>query len=197
MRVIQEIVLGKTILLLVEGNDDYLLISKMLQAVEGSEKVLCVNAGSKDKFQSKLQMLTFESEFSQIQKIAIISDADFNPEQSRLNIEKYFRKANLPEHIDTSVLLVPSDKNGMLEDVCMDSKSDELVMNCVNSFISCIEPHVEELPRNPSKSRFLAYMATKPKATNGTIEAALQKGYFDLNHSAFDEIRAFLTELCQ
>jgi hypothetical protein len=83
----------------------------------------------------------------------------------------------------------------MLEDLCLASVAADPVMPCLDRYMDCIASTVEELPRNPSKSKFLAFMASRPKATNGTVEAALQKDCFPLDHEAFAPLRAILIEL--
>ncbi len=82
-------------------------------------------------------------------------------------------------------------------DICMESVSDSPVIPSIDSFIESVNNCAEEPPRNKSKQRFLAYISTLPRATDGTVKAALQKGYFDLSHAAFNDIRNFLIKLCR
>lgn len=185
----------KSIVVFVEGNDDKKLIDDLLNLMNIADVIQVINTKGKDKIPEVLASIIRHPAIDDVKVLAVIGDADRNPQQSMLTIEKHLTKAGLPSHLQTKILIVPSNGEGMLEDVCMESVATDPVMSCVESYLKCIEPNVEELPRNPSKSRFLAYMATRPKATNGTVEAALQKGFFDLNSSAFTEIRDFLTSL--
>ncbi len=184
----------KEYVIIVEGNDDKRLVDDLLKAEAKKNSIQVVNAQSKSNIPALLKNFSKQSGIYTLKKLAIILDADRNPSQEKLSIEKHIKKAGIPSNVEISFLIVPENREGMLEDICMNSVDSDPTKNCIDEFLTCIEPQVEELPRNASKSRFLAFMATRPKATNGTIEAALQKGYFDLTHSAFDPIRNFLKD---
>ncbi len=182
--------------LLVEGPDDVRLVNDLLKTVPNGDTLQCINSEGKDKMPAILKQIKYTPGFSCAKKVAVMIDADNNPAQAVKDALKYLRKAEFDSSINTSFQIVPQSGEGMLEDICMESVSDSPVMACIESFIECVNNSGLEIPRNKSKQKFLAYISTLPKATDGTVKAALQKSYFDLSHSAFNDIRNFLIELC-
>jgi hypothetical protein len=48
----------------------------------------------------------------------------------------------------------------MLEDLCLESVSEDPAMLCVDEYFRCLEERLEMLPRNPSKARVRGFLAS-------------------------------------
>jgi hypothetical protein len=134
-----------------------------------------------------------------------IRDADLSAASAFQSIRDSLRTVNLPTPEEAlipvgnsprvAVLIVPYDaNNGMLEDVCLRALENDPAMECVSSFIECINQSVEALPRNPSKARLHAFLSSREDPELRLGEAA-QRGYMPWEALAFEQFRRFLTML--
>ncbi len=86
---------------------------------------------------------------------------------------------------------------GMLENLCLKTIEDQKIKVCVDDYISCIADcqSVEEREHfNEAKARVQAYLAARVPLVNSLGLGAI-KGYWDFEHSCFDEIKKFLHDL--
>jgi len=95
----------------------------------------------------------------------------------------------------------------MLETLCLQSVSSNSVMICVKSFMDCLKKTLPEktpgsscdskidyLPKNMTKSKALAFLASRYEEVK-SIGIAAEKGYWDFSHPAFTNLIAFLRQL--
>jgi hypothetical protein len=167
-------------LLLVEGRDEAELFDKLLTDLEIAE-VGIWRVGGRSKFRPRLEALTKYSGFDQVISIGIVRDADNDPSSAFDSICGALENAGLsrpaaplqPVGNDPQivVMVLPGeDTPGMLEDVCLESVSDDPAMSCVNQFFQCLEEHLDNLPRNPSKAMVRAFLASREWIEIGIFE---------------------------
>ena len=84
----------------------------------------------------------------------------------------------------------------MLEDLCLESVGAEPVFECVDRYMECCLSVLPEdhRPTNPSKARVQTYLATRKNIVN-SLGIGTWKGYWDLDHDCFDDIKHFLHSL--
>ena len=64
---------------------------------------------------------------------------------------------------------------------------------CIDDFLRCVEES-NEPSRRPDKARAHAYLTTKPQP-HVSVGVAAQKGYWNLDHAALEDVRGFLASL--
>ena len=82
----------------------------------------------------------------------------------------------------------------MIETLLYRSVVDQPVNRCIDDFFDCVDALPDIDIRNRHKSRAQAYLATRP-SPGVSVGVAAQKGYWPLDHEAFDGVRAFLAAL--
>lgn len=82
---------------------------------------------------------------------------------------------------------------GALEDLLMEAVAGDQAFSCIEPFVKCAEG-LSVAPKNSMKTRAQAFLASRKEA-GLSIGKATQKGYWNLDHAAYDEVRAFLKAL--
>ena len=86
----------------------------------------------------------------------------------------------------------------MLEDLCMESVQDDSVMPCLEAYLDCVFKKAQDPPKNKSKARVHAFLASRKKSDLRLGEAALNSEWkWPLDHPAFDELKNFFRKLAE
>lgn len=186
-------------LFVVEGINDCQFFIKLLDHI-------CIKGfhvrpvEGKDKFKRKISALATTTGFPKLTHLAIIRDKEEdNAFQSVQNILKEIGIPNIPQQngevihgkLTVGVFILPGNIEGkMLEDLCLKIVESEPSMKCVNEFAKCVLS-LGKPPKNPSKAKLLAYLASQQEPVN-TIGIAAEKGYWDFDSPALSELVTFL-----
>lgn len=83
--------------------------------------------------------------------------------------------------------------DGMLETLCVESVAGSPAFSCVMAYFDCLAG-VQIRPANMAKAQAHAFIAScrEPDVHTGI---AARYGYWDLGHSAFDALAAFVASL--
>ena len=96
-----------------------------------------------------------------------------------------------------TALILPGDNNrpGMLETL-LNARAfvDTQEEACINTFFECVEDSSGVPIQRPHKARARVYLTTKPDP-HLSVGVAAKRGYWDLDHPAFNRIRQFLMAL--
>lgn len=195
--------------ILVEGGDDEMLISALIQ--NRNLPINSLTIEPKDGYSSILSRLTnmpSNSGFRNIKKLLVIADANSAGTQTRFQeIVTKLDPANfsiptslgqlsshVPNQKQVGIFLFPDNQyNGIVEDLCLKALTHPDKMHCIEEHIRCIRhkglfaTNAADLP----KSKFHIYMSTSTKPT-GSIGGATQSGDLDLNSNKFNLIVNFL-----
>jgi len=70
------------------------------------------------------------------------------------------------------------------------------VFGCVDRYMECCLSALpeDERPLNPSKAKVQTYLAARKEITNA-LGLGAQKGYWNLDHVCFEDIKQFLRKL--
>lgn len=191
--------------LIVEGNDQLNFFQAFLDHHRISG-VQIQNFGGVTELSPFLETLAAGREFrSRVNSLGIVRDAETGSAQSAFqSVQGSLRRAGLPVpdqpnqriggNPSVTVFILPDNtSSGMLETLLCNTL-DETLEHCIEDFFECITTSTGEGLRSPEKSRAFAYIATKP-APNVSVGVATKKKYWNLDHPAFDQIRAFLRTL--
>ncbi|MBD3196842.1 MAG: hypothetical protein GF317_17425 [Candidatus Lokiarchaeota archaeon] len=206
MKLSDKIIIEQENLIIVEGMDDENFISVLLNYLD-IENVEIVNIEG-NNFRDYVPEIGKITGFDKVKILIIISDADNNANTAFNRIKRSI------EQIEDYDLIPPNNRNtfnterpmvgiyiitkgdseeGMLEDLCLETIKHNNVMECVDSFSDCISNLGIEL-RNPAKSKCQTFLSAMPESVPH-IGIAAQRGFWELNSEALDELKLFLSNL--
>jgi hypothetical protein len=191
-------------LLVVEGKDGINFSEKLLEYISILDSVDIRSSEGKDNFKNLMPGFKFATGFKNIEKIAVIRDADENAKDAFKSVTGVLGKIGLQSpkkpgefsngRPSVGVFIMPDNSsNGMLEDLCLESVKDHEAMKCVDNFIACAQ-ELKEQPDNISKAKVQVFLASRPKIAN-SIGRAAQKGYWNFNSEKLQPLINFLKQL--
>jgi hypothetical protein len=154
-------------ILAVEGKDEYNFFTALIKHLNLAS-VQIEDMGGKDKFKLEFPLLAqSENFYGIVEKIGFVRDAEEKEATEAFkSICGILSSYNLPvpeapntvtdkDGKKTAVFIMPNNKDsGMPEDLCIESRKTDPVWNCVEAFVKCYEPLLEELKRNLPKELF-------------------------------------------
>lgn len=187
----------------VEGKDDRYVVEKLLEE-EGLDGIQVVELEGKEKLIKLLSSKAVRG-LDEVEVLAVMIDADRDPDAAFQSICLAFNKAGLPSpqrpfdvlqgKPSVVVYVLPDGKSqGMLEDLFAESINDLPESECIRDFLDCVEKIKGSSLRNRSKGTVYSYIATseRPQLRLGHAVASSQIG---LSHPAFDLLRSSLRSL--
>jgi hypothetical protein len=189
--------------LLVEGPNDFAFFLALLDNMDVHDIQIQVYKG-KSKLLRFLKTLTKVSGFYEIvSSIAIVRDADLNPQDAFYSVQNVLRKVRLPipespqnpvgDDKRVIVLILPDAHSpGELETLLLRAVIDNPVMPCIDEYFACMQRHKIELPTTMmEKARLYAFLASK-KEPGLQIGTASQASYLHLESSVYDHVKEFI-----
>jgi len=192
----------------VEGPDDDNFFDALLRRMNIKDYDIRF-VGGKDEFKNKLPALKNVSGFFDangsplVTHLAIIRDENGdNAFESVTNIlkkegftppKKHGLFSNGNPKIGIFIMPGTTVKGTMLEDLCLKTVEKNPEMKCVNEFASCVSA-MEPKPKNMSKAKAQTFLAAQPEIAN-SVGVGAQKGYWDFESPALDELKQFLSHL--
>lgn len=164
-----------------------------------------MNFGGVNELPGFLKALVAAPGFAEIAAIGVIRDCEVGPAPAAFDsVCTALGHANLPvpTAIETlaagppalGVMLLPdAHSQGMLETLCLRSIVGQPVEVCVDNYIACVL-HAGRNPHPIDKAKAHAYLASCERPELRVGEAAA-RGYWPLDHPAFDGARAFISRL--
>ena len=206
-------------LILVEGVDDLHFLKEFL-AFCGIPDIQIEEVGGKDRFSKFLQLLLPEApNLSQLRSLAVVRDADLDVTAAQTSVtgmlQAFTRRlkdgAQETTSIRTSQFLFPDNQHiGTLESLLWSTVLDGQ-QSCVKEFLACTEDDWGRAPLAEhwvDKARVYAYLAGSPLKVEGDgsrgstrvrpgllTGVSVRAGIWDLNHDAFNPLRAFAQRL--
>lgn len=212
-----ELLLGKSSLLFVEGPDDARFFNAFLAYLQkGSVQVSAV--GGKDEFRKALGSVKNARNFDQLRRLAAIRDSDEYPQRALQSLQDAVRAAGLPEPVNVGaqadthpisvyIELVPgTGQAGSLETLLWELLPDS-EKECIGKYLGCMSQLCEV--RNMDKSRLYAYLAagstpdccsdgngaTRRAQSGLRLGESAEKGVWDWEAPALCRIKGLLEAL--
>jgi hypothetical protein len=200
----KSITIDKPRLLLVEGSHEEKFFHGLLRR-ENISDVQVLPLIGKYQFREKIEVLTKVDNFSDVESVGLIRDADESFANTFSSLTNALANAGLsfPENPMTftnsspqvGIFIPPDNQNsGSLEDLCLASVANDPVLNCAQDYMDCLRgvQHAE----HPHKSKALVqvYLAKEP---DGDVHmgTASEKNIWSWDSPAFIPIRTFLKML--
>ena len=190
-------------LLLVEGNDDYEFLQRLIK-FSSTKKFEFIIIGGKPKLRSELEALPLRTGFNNIKSFAIILDADRNRIKTINHIKKCLASANFSPPPDVGwdriqdpnigYFLLPNNSgNGDLEDLYISTISNDPVITCIDKYFDCVKS-LGLRQKKISKAKVQVYLASKLKPTK-SLEKAAQDNQWDFASKKLNDIKTFLSPM--
>ena len=192
--------------LLVEGNDQ----RNFLEALRDRENLSSIevqNYGGTNELRGFLSAFVAVPGFGSVDRLGIVRDAESSAVSAVQSVRSALDNVSMNAPIKPGVfsdgrpsvgyLVLPDgEMPGMLETLICQSFASSDVNACVDSYFDCVAGLDGVSMDRPDKSRAFAFLATRPEP-NVSVGVAAKKGYWTLDHRAFDGVRAFLRTLGQ
>ena len=197
-------------LLLVEGSDDEWFFRRMIEkrSLSGIQIFQYSERGTLGDFLADVLMLN--PEFSRVNVIGVVKDADNSYQQAFQSIGDSLRRSNLPvpsapltyaegmldgSEIRVAAYVMPDNVSpGDLETLCLSAVSQSPTMPCVDHFFSCLQS-IGHIPKQESKARLRAFLSTNLDNPNLLIGQAIAADVLPWDSPAFVHIHQFLDML--
>lgn len=197
--------------LLVEGNDDQRFFNAMCRHF-GLGGIEIISYRGKPNLGNKLWDLVKHPDFQLIPSIGIVRDADNNARSAYDSVAGSLRRAGLPipnaplipaerDGLRISILILPpAAARGELEDVCLEAIADSPDLQCVDSYLNCLNQLNPPIAANrTAKARLHAYLAAKPAYIGRQpalrLGEAADAGVWNWAAPPFQQITDFLRNL--
>ena len=196
--------IDREVQLLVEGRDEVNFFSALVD-FHNIDPVQIQNLEGKDKLRKFLAALRRAPGFETVRSLGVVRDADESPASAFQSVRDSLRNAGLPapnraeersgEAPAVTVFILPGDNRpGMLETLLRESFAGGPEDRCVEEYLACVGGLPGVSIDRPDKARVHAWLASRPDP-HVSAGMAAKKGYWDFNHPAFDDLRAFLSGL--
>ena len=193
-------------LLFVEGEQDRRFFEAFASHLAIADCLRVIAADGKHGFTGALRVAVKDPGFPKVRSATVALDADDDWRRAFQSACTALQNAGLEPPPEpwmlsdadprTAVLVLPGKgRNGELEDLCLESVSDDPAMLCVDGFVKCVKASCgRSQPRNWSKCRTQVFLASRERPELRLAEAA-ESGYWPWEADAFSELRQFLLSL--
>lgn len=190
-------------LLLVEGSHEKKFFSRLLSNMNVTD-IQVVAVEGEHNFAPNLRNLPSDEKFDEVVSIGIVRDADKSFKAKMTSIQDALRRAKLP--VPTSpleptgtpkinIFIMPNNADdGALEKLCMETVSDDPVIQCVDDYFNCLQALQNRSHPNIYKARVQAYLACKNEG-NVHMGTASELGYWNFTSPTLDSLKQFLGSL--
>ena len=191
--------------LLVEGNDLRNFFEAFAKHLGLSETLQIWNFGGVDELRNFLEAFVMMPDFGTVRSIGIARDAEQDENAALWSVRSSLDNAELPmptkvgvqsaDSPTVRVLILPGGgKPGMLETLLCRTFVDQEVNRCIDEFFACADALPGISICRLDKARARAYLTTT-QHPHHSIGVAAKAGVWDLDHEAFNDVRAFLASL--
>jgi hypothetical protein len=190
--------------LVVEGEEEKRFFGALIEHLQ-LQNIQIMPIGGKNQLRQNLKVLAMSPGFSRVISLGVVRDADTDPKAAFQSVCDALQATDLPtperpllpvgEKPRVAVLILPGvDREGALEDICLDAVAQDPAMLCVEQYLQCLQQEGLSLPDNMSKAKVQVFLASRRKAGLRLGEAA-EKGYWPWDAKAFDWVKDFLQQI--
>jgi hypothetical protein len=189
---------------MVEGMDDVFFFSALIKHLS-LQDIQIINMEGKARLRDRLDAIVSSPRFADVTSLGVVRDANADPEGAFQSICDALRAAKLPvpdcplksaaDSPRVTVMILPEEGvPGILEDLCLKAVRQDLAMPCLDEYFQCLQQQGLSLPKNLSKAKVQAFLASRPEAGKRLGEAA-QAGYWPWDNKTFDQVKNFLKQI--
>ena len=184
-------------ILIVEGKDAVNFFTVMINDCDRSN-IQVLDFGGITDISRFLSALVITPSWDQVISLGIVRDAEKNAQSAIESVRQIVNNNGLSLDSDSpriSIFILPDNEHsGMLETLlCKSFEADE-INDCIEEFFTCCSDRANVEVKRMEKARAHAYLATR-EDPHVSVGVAAQKGYWNLNHQAFEQLREFIGKL--
>lgn len=190
--------------LLVEGKVSEGFFNSFIEHV-GRADIEVRDFGGVNQLRSYLKALVNAPGFDSVTSVAVVRDAETNAQGAFESARSALTAASLvaPNVVgarqigdpSTHVFILPDGVSaGMLETLCLDAVQNDPSIRCIERLIQCAVDSGSRPPRNPTKAKVLAFLATREDHCS-SVSVAAAKGYWPWNSESFGPLKEFIENL--
>jgi len=195
----------RSVQLLVEGRTPKAFFEALLAHLGLGGRVQVQDFGGVDQLRGFVKALGAAPGFSEtVEALGCVRDAEASAPSAFQSVCDALRAAGLrPGPMSGSIgaarprvgvyILPDGTQPGMLESLFLESVAADPAMGCVEEFIVCLGRR-GVVPRNPTKARAQAFMASRGEA-EALVGRAARQGHWPLAAGVLEPLRRFLAEL--
>lgn len=191
-------------ILIVEGTHEEKFFSQLLNHINIST-VQILPQGGKTCFKSNLEILRSDPLCDSLTAIGIIRDADNDYTGAFNSIRAILANSKFPVPTSpfeltgrnpiVSVFITPNNHDsGALETLCMESVLHDPIIDCVSTYMNCLENVSGRIHPHRAKAELQVFLA-KEEEGDVSLSTACSKNIFDWGSPSFESIRQFLNNL--
>lgn len=192
-------------LLVVEGIDEQFFFEALINH-QNLQNIQILPIGGKTKLKENLKMLAKSSEFhARVNFLGIVRDADTNASDTFRSVCDALQNAGLSvpanpmeltsQNPKITVMVIPhGSTRGMLEDLCLTAVISDPATPCMEQYFQCLQQLPSSLPKNMSKAKVHAFLASRYEPDKRLGEAA-KAGYWPWDNEAFATVKSFLQQI--
>lgn len=203
-------------IILGEGKDECAFFDALLSHMQ-INNVQTLDMGGRTKFASQVRTLRQTPGFSGVRRIAVTRDAEENHDATFASVANALANCELPvpkavgeyathSGITLGVFIFPGRaRNGMLENLCLETVAEHPVTPCVNAFFELLSQSLPKrgtnaventagthyYPANEPKAKAQAFLSGMHELVN-SVGLGAKKRYWNFDHSALEDLRNFL-----
>ena len=192
---------------IVEGNDEDRIFRALCNHMQLTDVQIQPIDGI-NNLRRFLDGFTGDTRFESVRSLAVFADADTNRDARSDLVRGALSDAGLPVParplqlasdgpLSVAYMIVPPEGSGtMIEDLCLDSVAGDPAMQCVETYLECLDEIGDAPPASSwtAKARAHAFLASRERPGLRLGEAA-DSGVWPLDQGAFDQLRSLLTML--
>lgn len=191
------------VVVLTEGQDESVLVAKLLGLVDGD--VLVNDMKGKDDWTGKLGVVVDPTFRQSVKRLGLIRDAEGDSGRTFQSCCSALAQNGLPQPpgpgvvseisgMKVGVFVLPDNASpGMIEDLML-AGGEALRVVAAQEHLAALVDKGLELPRISQKGLLQSYLAGT-RSSPKTLTTALEQGVFDLTKPEFAGLRLFLHEL--
>ena len=198
-------------LLLVEGNDDRHFFQRLIGQRRNPNIQVIEYSGVAQLGNFLANTIVIDPTFSElVEMVGVVRDADRDYQSAFASVQGALRHALLPvpnepmtietgsmdgANIRVSVYIMPDNgSQGDLETLCLEAVRDTAAVPCVDRYFDCLRS-IDHVPRQESKARLRAFLASNPSNPNLQPGQAIDAGVIPWDSPAFAGVHQFLDML--
>ena len=190
--------------LLVEGNDQRNFFEAFVRHLS-LQRAQVNDFGGVSELREFLSAFVDSRNFGTVRSIGIVRDAEESAQSAFQSVQSALENAGLSasqragqrlsgEPAVSVAILPDNERPGMLETLLCRTFANTSEDKCIDDYLACVGALRRAPVRRPDKARAHAWLAAKPDP-HVSVGVAAQKGYWNFDHDAFADLRAFLTQL--
>lgn len=199
----------KPILLLVEGRDDRMLFSGLLQHLGRTQEVAVEEYGGKAGLRGYLDPLRIRGGFESLQALVVVRDADNDCKTALQSVRDALDQYGFGRPVEplaftaasprVAAIIIPcGEKTGSLENMCLQAVMDDPAMQCVRRYGECLDAAAAggQLNLCPNRAKILAnaFLASRRDPSLKIGEAA-RADVWNWDHEAWKPLIDFIKSM--